>query len=190
MSNESNQVFAAPGIYYISPQEKQNQEEIDQLAEDLTTLETRMDLVEGRVTQLEFDVIALEDEVKILNSKFEEKSVSTIWDNGTNTSSSIFMEIQRTDKTINITLPLLIDVLSGTPGTVYVSNPPLDIQFRPSVQLIMQANVITTDATIEFGIVTIRTNGNIEISKDLAGNLWTVGGTRGWFGFSFSYNLA
>ena len=97
MSNESNQVFSAPGIYYKTPNETKNEEDIVINSSDIDTLEadvlsitndiiailSDISTLQTDVSQLQLDVIQLETDV--LQIPINTGNISTnVTDIGTN----------------------------------------------------------------------------------------------------------
>lgn len=161
----SNQVWASPGIQYISATE--------------ASLDTRLTAAELQITLLE------------ANFSTPTQTISTTWSSGDFTSvASTNIIADKIKDVVTVTINQFQEVIPGgkVPTLVFQADQSLTASYRPTNEIFMFAPV-TIDNGVNFsGLVRISTLGVVQVQKNLAGPIWTAGMNNGWVSsFSISF---
>lgn len=162
MSNESNQVFSAPGVYYITPQEQLN-------TDNIVILESNQIDIEARLVVAENNIGTLETQVSTLENNYEENFESSITFSNSGTTFPSAMRAARYKK--RVTINFIGGTITTDPSVLafFISSNPLPVTFRPSTEILSPVSISINNSVIDNtpGTVEISVDGEILVYRDL-----------------------
>ncbi len=181
MSNFSNQVFASPGIRFITDVEQKNEDDIVDL--------------DVRVTSSETDISTLQTDVIILENFYDNLSTTITW---TNSGKSFVGNIKLTRYKEMVTLSFTggsVD-FTGTAGVNFVGAifaiGVLPVEARPSFDQRFAYTESENNSMLdtEPGLLVVKTTGALELYRVRNQNVtWsTISTGSGFRSFSVSYS--